>query len=83
VKGVIGYGVVRSKFKQDKPLWPQEVKENRVIWSYRFEFDVTYCLPKETWENRRLTSEKVIPRIGFQRISEERRFNLSAAFLTL
>lgn len=28
VKGVIGYGVVRTKFKQDKPLWPQEVKES-------------------------------------------------------
>lgn len=71
VKGVIGYGVIRSKFKQDKPLWPQEVVENRVIWPYRFEFDVTYCLPREKWETGRLVSEKLMPRIGFQPVSEE------------
>ena len=42
VSGVIGYGVVKTKFKQDRPLWPKEVKENRVIWPLRFEFDVEW-----------------------------------------
>ncbi len=45
ISGVIGYGLVRTKFKQDNPLWPQEINEGRVIWRYRFEFDVEYCLP--------------------------------------
>ena len=80
VKGVIGHGVIRSKFKQDKPLWPQEVRENRVIWPYRFEFDVAYCLPREAWESRRLTSEKLMPRIGFQPISEELAVQIVSGF---
>lgn len=71
VAGVIGYGVVRTKFKQDRPLWPQEVKEGRVIWPYRFEFDVEYCLPQDKWVTNRVVSEKLNPRSGFQPIAQE------------
>jgi len=71
VSGIIGYGIVRTKFKQDKPLWPQEIKEGKVIWYYRFEFDVTYCLPRDKWKTDRVVSEKLLPRRGFQLISEE------------
>ena len=38
VSGVIGIGKVESKLKQDKPLWPDEVRENKVIYPYRFGF---------------------------------------------
>jgi len=31
IRGIIGVGRVRNKFKQDKPLWPAEIKENKVI----------------------------------------------------
>jgi len=71
VSGVIGYGMVRTKFKQDKPLWPQEIKERKVIWYYRFEFDVTYCLPRDKWESDKVVSKRLIPRRGFQLVSEE------------
>ena len=73
VSGVIGYGVVRTKFRQDKPLWPQEVEEDKVIWPYRFEFDVKYCLPQDRWRTHRAVSDilKTLARGGFQAISEE------------
>jgi hypothetical protein len=71
VSGIIGYGVVRTKFKQDKPLWPQEIREERVIWYYRFEFDVTYCLSRGLWESGRVVSKRLVPRGGFQPVSEE------------
>jgi predicted RNA-binding protein len=71
VGGVIGYGVVRTKFRQDKPLWPQEVKEGRVIWPNRFEFDVVYSLTQDRWKTNKVVSEKLIPRGGFQSISQE------------
>ena len=73
VGGVIGHGVVRTKFRQDKPLWPQEVKENRVIWPHRFEFDVEYCLPQARWKTHKSTSNaiKAIVRGGFQAIGEK------------
>jgi predicted RNA-binding protein len=73
VSGVIGYGVVRTKFRQDKPLWPREVEEGRVIWPYRFEFDVEYCLPQSEWEKRKVTSKYIAYAAigGFQQIKEE------------
>lgn len=73
VSGVVGYGVVRTKFRQDKPLWPQEVEEDEVIWPYRFEFDVKYCLPQDRWRTNKAISDvlKALARGGFQAISEE------------
>jgi len=73
ISGVIGYGVVRTKFRQDKPLWPQEIREGRVLWPYRFEFDVEYCLPPEKWETDKVSSEYIAYAAigGFQRIKKE------------
>ena len=73
VSGVIGYGVIRTKFKQNKPLWPREVEERRVIWRYRFEFDVEYCLPPDKWEKHKVSSGYIAAaaRGGFQQIKEE------------
>ena len=73
VTGVIGYGVVRSKFKQDKPLWPREVQEGKVIWPYRFEFDVEYCLPQDKWMTRKVSSNYMAAAAkgGFQPVKEE------------
>jgi len=71
VSGVIGHGVVRTKFKQDKPLWPQEVIEGGVIWPNRFEFDVKYCLEQENWETGRVPLTEISPRSGFQGVKAE------------
>lgn len=73
VKGIIGYGAIRTKFKQDKPLWPQETKENKVIWPLRFEFDVEYCLPQDRWLDSKVVPEVLRPRLrsGFQSIDDE------------
>jgi len=73
VSGVIGYGIVRTKFKQDKPLWPREEEEKRVIWPYRFEFDVEYCLPQDKWETHKVSSKYMaaVARGGFQPVKEE------------
>jgi len=71
VSGVIGYGIIKTKFKQDKPLWPQEIKEHKVIWFYRFEFDVTYCLPKGKWKTDRVVSKGLLPRRGFHILQQE------------
>jgi len=53
VGGIIGYGVVRTKVKQNRPLWPEEVKKHRVIWPLRFEFDVEFCLPPDKWASEK------------------------------
>lgn len=73
VSGVIGYGVVRTKFKQYEPLWPKEIEEKRVIWPYRFEFDVEYCLPQDKWVTHRITTKYIsaAARGGFQPVKEK------------
>lgn len=53
VKGLIGLGVVESKFKQDRPLWPDEIREKRVIYPYRFGFQIVYYLP-DSWKEKRI-----------------------------
>lgn len=69
VSGIIGHGTVRIKFHQDQPLWPQEIKENKVIWPLRFEFNVERCLPLDKWQISKITSRKLFPRGGFQALS--------------
>ncbi len=71
VSGIVGHGTVRTKFHQDQPLWPQEVKEERVIWPLRFEFDVDRCLPFDEWQTSKIASSALFPRGGFQVLSYE------------
>ncbi len=68
VHGIVGLGFVRAKFKQTKPLWPQELKKAKVIWPLRFEFDVEHCLPMTLWESRCYTSQdlQMVTRMVFQ-----------------
>lgn len=54
VKGIVGYGVIRSKFYQDVPLWDAEIREGRVKWPLRFEFDVGFILPENRWADERI-----------------------------
>ena len=68
VHGIVGFGHVVTKFKQNVPLWPEEVKRNKVLWPLRFEFDVEYCLPPSLWKSDRYTSHdlQMISRMVFQ-----------------
>lgn len=70
VAGIIGYGIARTKFKQDKPLWPDEIKQRKVIWPLRFEFDVEFCLAPDKWASEKITSRELWPRAGFQLLNE-------------
>lgn len=72
VSGVIGYGIVRTKFRQYEPLWPREVNEGKVIWPYRFEFDVEYSIPQDKWATHKISSNymSAAARGGFQVVKE-------------
>lgn len=50
IKGLIGIGKVESIFKQDKPLWPDEIRAKTVIYPYRFDFQILSVLPPEKWQ---------------------------------
>jgi len=66
--GIVGYGAVRTRFRQDKPLWPEEVAQGRTIWPLRFEFDVEECLPPDKWESSPVRPRGLFPRRGFQEL---------------
>jgi hypothetical protein len=55
VQGIVGYGIVRSKFYQDVPLWDAEIREGRVKWPLRFEFDVEFLLPENRWIDEKIS----------------------------
>lgn len=59
VGGVIGYGTVRQKLRQDRPLWPEEVAKNEVIWPFRILFDIETCLPEDEWATGRVSVDRI------------------------
>lgn len=54
IRGVIGVGRVATKFIQDKPLWPDEIAEGRVIYPYRFEFHIDYLIERKEWKAKKI-----------------------------
>src|SRR5437016_4756812 len=64
VAGVIGYGIIKTKFRQTQPLWPEEIVKADVIWPLRFEINVAYCVPPDKWEVNKISSEVLRFRAG-------------------
>jgi hypothetical protein len=54
IKGIIGLGKVQAKFKQNQPLWPDEIIKKEVLYPYRFEFQSEYILATKEWEARKI-----------------------------
>lgn len=62
VTGVVGLGRVEAKFKQNQPLWPDELAKKEVLYPFRFEFESEYVLPEDKWAVKRI---KIRLPIGF------------------
>jgi hypothetical protein len=58
VSRFFGSGIIRSKFRQTNPLWKEEIQENRVIWPFRFEFDVVHFVPLALWRKLGVANTK-------------------------
>ncbi len=73
VSGVIGYGTIQTKFRQDRPTWPQEIKEGKILWPLGFEFTVKYCLPEDKWDVQKISSDtlKLKAGVSFQPIEAQ------------
>lgn len=52
VKKIIGCGKIENKFIQREPLWPDEIRENKVKYPLRFTFKVDFLLSENEWNNR-------------------------------
>jgi predicted RNA-binding protein len=73
VSGVFGHGTIQTKFKQNKPTWPEEIEQGKVLWPWGFEFTVKYCLPGNEWNTQKITSDtlKLKAGISFQSLESE------------
>jgi len=73
VSGVVGHGKIQTKFKQNKPTWPEEIERGEVLWPWGIEFTVEYCLPENDWVTRNITSDtlKLKAGISFQSIDAD------------
>lgn len=54
VGGVVGYGRVTAKFHGDTPLWSDEIKQRRVLYPHRFEFEIARLLEPPRWVQDRV-----------------------------
>lgn len=85
VKGIIGYGVVQQKLKQDTPLWPEESAKKEVIWPLRLIFEVRSCLSPDRWLEDKVVNDSVSFRakMGFRPIREDLATEVLAPFQAL
>jgi len=49
VSRVVGLGRVRSKNREDIPLWPAEKQAGKAKWTHRFRFEILQCLDENSW----------------------------------
>jgi len=85
VKGVIGYGVVQQKLKQDTPMWPEETAKKEVIWPLRLVFEVRSCLSPDRWLEDKVVNDRVNFRakMGFRSVREDLATEVLAPFQAL
>lgn len=82
VRGVIGVGRLATKFIQDRPLWPDEIEERRVIYPYRFEFHIDHLIEQKEWKTKKIPIGLSIQemRRGINLLKEETAEKLRKAF---
>jgi hypothetical protein len=72
VSAIFGTGLVQDKFKQDRPLWADEIHAGRVIYPFRFTFDIVSFIDEERWASEAVRPDSGIPyRAGMNRIANE------------
>lgn len=74
VMGVIGYCTVRSKQREERTFFPQEIKEQTVLWPLRVVLSSDKMIPEGEWSSRRVALERkgITLQRALQRFPEER-----------
>lgn len=81
VSGIIGLGSLQSKFIQDIPLWPDEVKINKVLWPLRLEMNVLFCWPQESWRGNRVVTDALMNQVRRRQMLQVVEENLAKEIL--
>ncbi len=54
ISGVIGLGKVIKKSEEKTPYWPDEIREKKVIYPFRFYFDLIHRIPALDWKEKKV-----------------------------
>lgn len=66
---IFGTGIVRDKFRQDRPLWVDEIQAGKVLYPHRFTFDMVSFIDEDRWATEGVPPEPGVPyRAGMNRI---------------
>ncbi len=67
---IFGTGIVRDKFRQDRPLWIDEIEAKQVLYPHRFTFDIVAFIDEDRWSGEGVHPQAGIPvRAGMNRIA--------------
>lgn len=67
---IFGTGIVRDKFRQDRPLWIDEIEAGQVLYPYRFTFDIVSFIDEDRWTSEAVQPVREIPvRAGMNRVA--------------
>lgn len=69
VKKIIGFGVVTSKFIDESKVWPDEIRFDKALWKYRFEFRKIHVV--ENWDEGIPVSATIILNVVRKVIDKE------------
>jgi len=76
VKGIVGFGRITKKFEENYPLWKDEIRANKVIYPFRWSFQIV-ALAEQPWaENKIVISDLAVEiRAGLNSISNRSTIN--------
>ena len=79
IKRIIGVGRVQEKLDpqtyQPKPLWPDEIRENKVIYPYRFRIEPIHICKTPFEEGIDIKGLKISKQMGMSRIVDREAIN--------
>lgn len=85
VSGVVGLGLVKDKyFDKNNPIWPDELKEKKVIWPYRFRIQVLKVVDSQRWKHEKVDIRdfRLFWQNGFQQLRADHAVELMQRFQT-
>lgn len=69
IRKIIGFGKVKKKYIGNDLLFRDEINFGRLLWKYRFNFQIEFLVQK--WENGILPPTNIILNVGRKPISDE------------
>jgi hypothetical protein len=74
VKGIVGFGRVANKKREETPFWSHECAQGKAIWPLRVYLDYVEVLPHDLWATKavRIDRSVLVPRRALQLIRDDK-----------